>query len=51
MKEEEFYDAVDAGLDRLDEKFDEMMVWMFSDLFFVKLMHKEHCRFYNCQMG
>lgn len=26
MKEEEFYDAVDAGLDRLDEKFDEMMV-------------------------
>lgn len=25
MKEEEFYDAVDAGLDRLDEKFDEMM--------------------------
>lgn len=26
MKEEEFYDAVDAGLDKLDEKFDEMMV-------------------------
>lgn len=33
MKEEEFYDAVDAGLDRLDEKFDEMMVWMLTDLF------------------
>lgn len=33
MKEEEFYDAVDAGLDRLDEKFDEMMVWMITDLF------------------
>lgn len=33
MKEEEFYDAVDAGLDRLDEKFDEMMVWMLPDLF------------------
>lgn len=33
MKEEEFYDAVDAGLDRLDEKFDEMMVWMPTDLF------------------
>lgn len=33
MKEEEFYDAVDAGLDRLDEKFDEMMVWMLPNLF------------------
>lgn len=33
MKEEEFYDVVDAGLDRLDEKFDEMMVWMFIDFF------------------
>lgn len=33
MKEEEFYDAVDAGLDRLDEKFDEMMVWRLTDLF------------------
>lgn len=33
MKEEEFYDVVDVGLDRLDEKFDEMMVWMFIDFF------------------
>lgn len=40
MKEEEFYDAVDAGLDRLDEKFDEMMVWMFSDLFIYSIFCK-----------
>lgn len=55
MKEEEFYDAVDAGLDRLDEKFDEMMVWCFLISlfiqFFVELMHKEHCRYYTYQVG
>ena len=33
MKEEEFYDAVDAGLDKLEEKFDEMMVSNCSQFF------------------
>lgn len=37
MKEEEFYDAVDAGLDKLDEKYNEMMVKSCFDYYIPKL--------------
>lgn len=40
MKEEEFYDAVDAGLDKLEEKFDEMMVSNCSQFF---IHHNSKC--------